>query len=597
MSDTAPSLSETARPDRRLAAIMASDIVGYSRRMQADEAATLAALGSLRDLTAAQIERHQGRIANTAGDSIMAEFPSAVDAVSCAIILQEVLAQHSGASAELQTRIGVSMGDVVYRNGDVFGTAVNIAARLETLAQPGGIAISGAVRDDIAGKLPVAFADLGLRELKNIAEPIRVFSLVPQIGASPAAIENVDRRTRPSPEPRLSIAILPFLNMSNDAEQEFFADGITEDLITEISRIGDSLVIARNTVFTYKGRSVDIARIGKELGVRYVLEGSVRRLGSRVRITAQLIETSTGSHLWAEKYDRDLADLFEVQDEVVRAVAASTHTRLMINEGDLAEQATGEDLDFWTLAARGRRELYRGTRESLHSAEEIGRRLVALDPQSTKAHQIHASAMLKLATMGFRQGSPETTARIANAAREAARLGPQDEYSLFIYGLVLSTLLGRPEEAILQFKQALRINPNFSAAYATIGSAYTMLGKPDDAIAKIEMSIRLDPRDPTIYHRYAALADANFEKRDYRQTLHWARQAIALRPDYWYPNALAVAALALDGDGKHAMKLAEKLKHSLPNATIANIRTIMYFSDGFWERLSEGLALAGLPKE
>ena len=189
------------------------------------------------------------------------------------------------------------------------------------------------------------------------------------------------------------------------------------------------------------------------------------------------------------------------------------------------------------------------------------------------------------------------TARIAAAAREAARLGPQDEYSLFIYGLVLSTLFGRPEEAILQFKQALRINPNFSAAYATIGSAYTMLGKPDDAIAKIEMSIRLDPRDPTIYHRYTALADANFEKRDYRQTLHWARQAIALRPDYWYPNALATAALALDGDHQHAKKLAEKLKHSLSNATIANIRTIMYFSDGFWERLSEGLTLAGLPKE
>ena len=203
MQDTAPSLTEPLRPDRRLAAIMASDIVGYSRRMQADEAATLAALGSLRDLTAAQIERHQGRIANTAGDSIMAEFPSAVDAVSCAIILQEVLAQHSGVSADLQTRIGVSMGDVVYRNGDVFGTAVNIAARLETLAQPGGIAISGAVRDDIAGKLPVAFSDLGLRNLKNIAEPIRVFSLVPQIGASPAAIENVDRRARLAPEPRL----------------------------------------------------------------------------------------------------------------------------------------------------------------------------------------------------------------------------------------------------------------------------------------------------------------------------------------------------------------------------------------------------------
>ena len=282
----------------------------------------------------------------------------------------------------------------------------------------------------------------------------------------------------------MSIAVLPFLNMSNDAEQEFFADGITEDLITEISRIGDSLVIARNTVFTYKGRSVDIARIGKELGVRYVLEGSVRRLGSRVRITAQLIETSTGSHLWAEKYDRDLVDLFEVQDEVVRAVAASTHTRLMINEGDIAERATEEELDFWTLAARGRRELYRGTRKSLLSAEEIGRRLVALDPQSAKAHQINASAMLKLVTMGFRQATPETTARIAAAAREAARLAPQDEYSLFIYGLVLSTLLGRPEEAILQFKQALRINPNFSGAYATIGSAYTMLGKPDDAIAE-----------------------------------------------------------------------------------------------------------------
>jgi adenylate cyclase len=588
-------MSEEAALKHRLAAVMASDIVGYSRGMQLDEAATLSALAEMRDVATTQINRHQGRVANTAGDSIIAAFASAVDALSCAMVLQELLHQRAVGKGELKIRIGIHIGDIVEKNGDVFGTAVNVAARLEGLAPPGGIVVSAAVRADIAGKLPASFTDLGVKVLKNIAEPIGAFSITPLIGSSPAAIHNADQHIKLPHQARISVAVLPFANMSSDPEQEFLADGLTEDLITELSHLRDFMVIARNTVFTYKGRAVDISQVGRELGVRYLLEGSVRRLGNRLRITAQLIETETGSHLWAEKFDRDIAGLFEIQDEVVKAVAASTQTRLVINEGEIAERSTA-DMDMWAFTSRGWKEIYRLTPESLKKAEEIGRELVQRDPSSAKGRHILASALYHLVIMGNRAGTPELKAEIAREAREAVRLDPQDEYAVWVYGSILLELFNRPTEGVAHLQHALRINPNFSLAYGTLGSAYVYMGRPDEGIEQIEIAIRLNPRDPSVFFRYAALAEANFVKHDHEQTLHWANQAIALKPDYWYSHAVAAATLALNGDIESAKVAASYLGTCLQETTITFIKATAFYSETFWARLEEGLIAAGVSR-
>ncbi|HTO59875.1 MAG TPA: adenylate/guanylate cyclase domain-containing protein, partial [Bradyrhizobium sp.] len=346
-SATESSMGDKGNLERKLAAVLASDVAGYSRLMQDDEARTLKALEAVNRIAKTQIELHRGRIANTAGDSIIAVFPSAIDAVSCALIIQEVLIQQSQDGQGLQLRMGIHLGDVVARNGDVFGTAVNIAARLEAIAQPGGIVVSGAVRDDVIGKLPASLTSIGEQTLKNIDHPIHAYNLFPQIGAAPASIREADARLALPQLGGVSIAVLPLANLGRDPTHEYIADGITDDLITELSHLKYFLVIARNTVFTYKDRQVDVGQIGKELGVKYVLEGSVRAMGQRIRITAQLIDTKSGSHLWAEKFDRNMDELFDVQDEVVRAVAASTQIRLLLHEGESSQRST--NLDQWSL--------------------------------------------------------------------------------------------------------------------------------------------------------------------------------------------------------------------------------------------------------
>jgi adenylate cyclase len=303
-------MGQDAKLEHRLAAIMATDVVGYSRLIQSDEAGTLAALSGMRTAIEDQIRRYRGRIANTAGDSVLAEFASAVEAVSCAIAVQQAL-ERGQTEGNIQVRIGIHMGDVVSKNGDLFGTAVNIAARLEGIAQPGGIVMSSAVRDDVVGKLSASFADLGMKTLKNIEQPVRVFSL-----SGTSSTSSVGHRGVSPPLPdKPSIAVLPFENLSGDREQEYFADGIVEEIITALSRFRGLFVIARNSSFAYKGRAVDVKQIGRELGVRYILEGSVRKAANRVRISGQLIDTGTGAHMWAERFEGALEDIFDLQDQ------------------------------------------------------------------------------------------------------------------------------------------------------------------------------------------------------------------------------------------------------------------------------------------
>jgi adenylate cyclase len=352
-------------------------------------------------------------------------------------------------------------------------------------------------------------------------------------------------------------------------------------------------VIARNTVFTYKGRQVDVGQIGKELGVNYVLEGSVRAMGPRLRITAQLIDTKSGSHLWAEKFDREMDELFDVQDEVVRAVAASTQIRLLLHEGESSQRST--NLDQWSLMTQGWRAFYRLTSESLRESEGIARQFVSRFPQASRAHALLAITMYHQVIMGFRQGSKELREEIVREAREGVRLDPNDEFALGTLAMVLTDLFDKPREALSLLTRALELNPNFATAYGLIGEVNIAIGNPDEAIRFAEMSIRLNPRDPAVFFRYATLAIANFEKNDHSKTLHWANQTIALKPDYWVTYAFLVASFAENGDLESAQQSASLLMQLWPGVSVARIKEAFPLTSLRWKRIAEGLIVAGIP--
>src|SRR5262245_8371057 len=391
-------MGQDAKLEHRLAAIMATDVAGYSRLMQSDEAGALATLAAIRAATQNQIVQHRGRIANTAGDSVLAEFGSAVEAVSCAMALQQELSTYDQGES-LQVRIGIHLGDVVDKSGDLFGTAVNVAARLESIAEPGGIIVSAAVRDAIAGKLAVSFTDLGLQALKNIEDPVRAYALSPK-----AASTGVPRTRDELPLPnKPSIAVLPFDNLSGDREQEYFADGMVEEIITALSRFRGLFVIARNSSFAYKGRAVDVKQVGKELGVRYILEGSVRKAGSRVRIAGQLIDTSTGVHLWAERFDGGLDDIFDLQDQVTSSVVGAIAPRLEQAEIERTKGKPTENLDAYDYYLRGLAGVHKWTNESLTEALSNFYRATELDPGFAAAYGMASRVYVLRRGAGGRQ--------------------------------------------------------------------------------------------------------------------------------------------------------------------------------------------------
>jgi TolB-like protein len=370
------------KSDHRLAAIMATDVVGYSSLMQSDEAKALSALATIRQLTTDQIKQHRGRIANTAGDSVLAEFGSAVEAVRCAMALQETLLNQDQGGG-LQVRIGIHLGDVVDKGGDLFGTAVNVAARLEGIAQPGGIVVSAAVRDAIAGKLPASFTDLGLKSLKNIEEPLRAYALSPKTGAISLGA------ALPLPS-KPSIAVLAFDDLSANRDQEYFADGVAEEIITALSRMRWLFVIARNSSFAYKGRAVDVKQVGRELGVRYILEGSVRKAGNRVRISGQLIDAATGAHLWADRFDGALEDIFDLQDQMTSSVVGAIAPQLEQAEIERTNRKPTENLDAYDYYLRGLAGIHRWTREGNDDALTNLYRAIELDPNFAAAFGLAA---------------------------------------------------------------------------------------------------------------------------------------------------------------------------------------------------------------
>jgi adenylate cyclase len=547
-------MAEPSPVQRRLAAILAADAAGYSRLMGADEEGTLARLKALRaELVDPTIAGHNGRIVKTTGDGLLVEFASVVDAMRCAVAWQSDMADRTQpADTRIEFRIGVNLGDVIIDGDDIFGDGVNIAARLEAMAEPGGICISRTVLTQTRGKLDFPVADLGEQALKNIAQPVHVFRVLAQETAMPET-------ALPLPE-KPSIAVLPFQNMSGDPEQEYFADGIAEDVISLLSKSRGLFVIARNSTFTYKGRAIDIKAVGRELGVRYVLEGSVRKAANRVRVTAQLIEAATGGHLWAERYDRDLTDIFAVQDEITASVSAAILPTMERSERERASRKPPESLDAWECYHRGMWHFSKVEAAENALALRFFERAIELDPGFAAAHAALSSALANQAAIFRPQAERQTLLpRSTDHARRAIALDPTSAlgHASLARGLMFA---GRHEEAISEADLAVSLDPNSALANFAQGFARTFGGRPREAVEPLQTAIRLSPFDPMLPGFCHILGRAFFYMGDYPAALTTARQVCRSYPDHQSAYRTLIAALGQTGPPVEAQRvMAEAL--------------------------------------
>jgi adenylate cyclase len=514
---------------RRLAAILAADVAGYSRLIGADEGGTLQGFKAIRaELVDPKVVAHHGRLVKTTGDGFLVEFSSVVDALRCATEVQAELAERNTAAPtdkRMEFRIGINVGDVVVEDGDIFGDGVNVAARLEGLAEPGGICVSARVQEDAAGKLDLAFEDIGEQTLKNISRPVRVYR-IRLSGAAP------DNRQAPLPLPdKPSIAVLPFANMSGDPKQEYFADGMVEDIITALSRYSSLFVIARNSCFAYKGRAVDVRLVGRELGVRYVLEGGLRKATNRIRVTAQLVEAETGNHVWAERYDRDLADIFALQDEITEAVTTAIAPVIADAERQRAARKPPGNLDAWAACQRGWWHMSKLSVEDNALAEEFFRRAIELDPNFAGGYKGLVSVASDAVTVFFTRSAREVQSMSETMARRAVALDGTDAEAHACLGASLWRR-GDHEGARTEAERALAINPNLARGHGVRGNALIYSGRPMEGLAAFETCIRLDPRDPGLPARLNQVAAALYFLREYEAVIEAAKRAIRSYPDF-----------------------------------------------------------------
>jgi TolB-like protein/class 3 adenylate cyclase len=583
---------QEVRPKHRLAAIMATDVVGYSKLMQSDETAALAALAEIQNATQQQIELHQGRIANTAGDSVLAEFGSAVEAVNCAMALQRQLTSQEG--KDLQLRIGIHLGDVVDKAGDLFGSAVNIAARLEGIAQPGDIVVSAAVRDAIAGKLTASFSDLGLKSLKNIEEPLRAYALSPRTG-SPLLVTSRTGEALLLPN-KPSIAVLPFENLSGDREQEYFADGMVEEILTALSRMRWLFVIARNSSFAYKGRAVDV-KVGRELGVRYILEGSVRKAGNRLRITGQLIDTSTGAHLWADRFEGGLEDVFDLQDQVTASVVGAISPRLEQAEIDRAKRKPTESLDAYDHYLRGLAAFHQWSKLSNQEALPLFYRTIELDPTFASAYAMAAQCYDQRALSGWIIDRGTEIAETARLARQAIIYGKDDAVALSIGGFCIAILGNELTYGSALIERALVLDPNLAAGWHQSGWIKVVLGEPEAGIERLARAMRLSPHDPYLFGMRTATGLGHFVAGRYPEAVSWAESAITSNPEFSPGLRLLAASNAMAGRHEQAQRAIARLRLLYAEPRIADLKNIVpTWASKDFKRYEEALRLAGLPE-
>jgi adenylate cyclase len=564
---------------RRLSTIFAIDVAGYSRLMEADEEGTHRRLKAhFEQLINPKIGEHQGRVVKTTGDGALVEFASVVDAIRCAAEIQRAMIDRDAEADErrIRFRIGINLGDIIAENGDIFGDGVNVAARLEALAEPGGICISRTVRDQVRDKLPYQFDDLGQQNVKNIVRPIRVYALSSDsVAGLPSSSRPVISISLPPVAPRLSIVVLPFANLSDDREQQYFADGVTEDLTTDLSRIPDMLVISRNTAFTYRDKRIDTKQIGRELGVRYVLEGSVRRLGSQVRINAQLIDTETDVHLWAERFDRDASDLFTLQNDITSRITVSLNLELI---GAEATRPT-ENPDALEYIVRGRAKWSGASRESYAAAISLFERALLLDPLSFDARSWLAGVLAARVLDQMTNTATADTQRAQALVEQALTASPRSALAHFAKGQVLRAQ-GRWEEAIPEYEIALTFNPNWVGASAYLGWCKFWTGSIEEAVQLHEHAIRLSPRDPAIGIWHFRIGLAHLVRSRTSEAIAWLEKARLAIPEHPNTRATLASAYALNGKtDRAAVELAEARRLVGDNrySSIAALRAAGYF--------------------
>jgi TolB-like protein len=578
--------------ERRLAAILAADVAGYSRLMAGDEAETLARLQRLRaDLIEPKIREFRGNIVGSAGDSLLVEFTSALNAVECAIQMQASLASENAGLPEDQRmsfRMGVNLGDVIADGSTIYGDGVNIAARLEKLAEAGGVCIGRSVYEQVKGKVSYGFDDLGIQRVHNLPDPIQAYRL--QVTAKGRSI----RTALPLPD-KPSIAVLPFENLSGDREQEYFADGVVEEIITALSRFRQLFVIARNSSFTYKGRAVDVKQVGRELGVRYVLEGSVRKAANRLRITGQLIDTSTGAHLWADRFEGALENIFELQDQVTSSVVGAISPKLEQAEIERTRRKPTENLDAYDYYLRGLSGVHQWTKDSTEDALSNFYRAIELDSNFAVAYGMAAR------TFALRKGggwlAPDNVPEAARLALRAVELGKDDAVALGTAGMALSFVVGDHEYGKALTDRAVVLNPNFAWGWLFSGWVRLWLGEPHEVIDRVARAMRLNPSDPhsqTVYH---AMAIAHFFADRYSEAASWAEMAMREKPNFVRPFCVAAASYALAGQDENARAAMARVRQIDPDLRLSDARELFPMKrPEDRSKWVNGLRLAGLPE-
>ncbi len=580
---------------RKLAAIVAADIAGYSRLVDDDEEGTLRALRAHRqDFIDPLVEQHGGRIANTAGDSLLLEFFSAVNAVRCAIAMQEGLDERNRevpVDRRIEFRIGINVGDVVAEGGDLLGDGVNVAARLEGLAAPGGIMLSDDAYRQVRDRLDTNWRDGGERQVKNIARAIRVWSW-PADGEPECVAGRAETVPPPLPD-KPSVAVLPFENLSGDPGEDYFSDGITEDLITALSRIRWFFVIARNSTFAYKGRNVDVREIAGELGVRYVVEGSLRKAGNRIRLTAQLVDGATGNQVWASRYDRDLDDIFELQDELTQTVVGAIEPELSKAEQARARLRKPGDLDVWDTYLRGMSALNRLTGESLKEAEQIFSRVIERDPGFGAAFSGLAEVHYYYVVLGLTAETDASRQQALEAAERAIELDREDAGAYASLGRAY-LVSRRFDDAIMEFQAALEINPSQTRAHYGLGATYAFSGRSEVSLPHLEQAIRLSPHDAHMGSFLARAAHAHLNLGDYDQAIKWARKALRLPNFQWSRHIILASALGHLNRGGEAQPAIDHVLERIPTFSAAYMLDHSPIEDNAdFKHLVDGLQKAG----
>jgi adenylate cyclase len=582
--------------ERKLAAILSADAVGYTQMMARDEVATLETLDASRAVMGGLVKQHGGRVVDAVGDNLLADFASAVDAVQCAVEIQRQLSSHNSErepDKQMNFRIGVNVGDLIVVGERVVGDGVNVAARIEAQAPTGGVAISRTVLDQVEGKISVGFRDLGDFSLKNVPRPVQIFEVVEKPDEAHAGADDKESSVDPHIPGfggRSSIAVLPFVNLSDDPKQDYFVDGLVVDLTASLAGLRVYPVISRNSSFAYKGKNVDPREAGKELGAHYIVTGSVRKAGDRLRVSAELIDSGDGHQIWSGRYDREISDIFEVQDEITAAIAGAVGPALSQSEMLHAIRRSPQNLDAWDCVHRGMWHLFRYTKEGVVKARSWAARALELQPDAVMAHCILAFSRMYEVIYQWAESREEPLAEAMQAAERAVAADRDNPMALTALGFACS-LCGERERAVAVLERAIQENPSSALAYWSLGATLATSGRPDDAIPMVEKAIRLSPQDPLMNEFLFTIGSAHFLAGRYEEAVQFAQKSLDMKSDQ--PGAWRVLAAgnALIGKMDEARRALGQMIRLAPKLTEQRLR--VFLGDEEVDRYVKGLRLAG----